>query len=399
MRSESVSKIAYYRKQSVEKLYKLLKQKVLIDMRKVKRFRIWQILVLKRKIALFMRRVKETNRRFLQRSLKVIIEVLKKPLVFSFRKIFNCDKKPHIPLTFGPQVATCLIFISYLKLMNKSNSSCLLPRCLQDLHLTRKAFFFWKSRAYPASPFLQRKLVLILSVMGIVLRRRWRNVQFGFCRIARMSERIESIPLCKAVLRLVHKKLLWAYRKVYQPRFKRRKTEVKKLDPAVYNKKIKTSSILLESMINKKQGIERKIGKFWLSQSFNLWKQLSNENQVPKFILKRQCKSWGCKIMQVVLTNLQKKVKKSVFGCFPTKTCEKNKPENFPIDKNLIINQALVLARLESQHYNKLKELKKFRKLEKLNKCKIVFWKGMMRWMDKWKIVLFLPDDQQVKII
>lgn len=366
-------------------------------MRKVKRFRIWQILVLKRKIALFMRRVKDTNRRFLQRSLKVIIEVLKKPLTFSFRKLQNSEQKPHIPRTLEPQVASCFIFMAYLKLLAKSNSCCLLPSNLKGFHLVRKAFCFWKSRAYPASPFLQRKLVLILSVMGIVLRRRWQNLHFGFSKIGRMNERVESIPVCKAVLRIFHKKMLWAFRKIYQPRFSRRKIEKKKVDSGMLKQKIKTSALLLETMIYKKQGVERRTAKYWMAQSFNLWKQLSNENNVPKFIIKRSCKSWGCKIMQVVLSNLQKKIKKSVFKSFPIKKHEKTSPENFPIDKNLIINQAQILVRLESQHYNKLKELKKFKKLEKLNKCKVFFWKGMMKWMGIWKAVLFAPDDQEVR--
>ena len=129
MRNEpnmNFSKKSYYRKQSVEKLYKLIKRKVLIDMRTVKRFRIWQILILKRKIAIFMRKVKETNKRFLQRSLKVIIEVLKKPLRESFNKLYTCQKI-QIPKFLSTSVAVCKFSVIALKLLAKSMCFCLIP--------------------------------------------------------------------------------------------------------------------------------------------------------------------------------------------------------------------------------------------------------------------------------
>ena len=396
MRSESVSKITYYRKQSVEKLYKLLKQKVLIDMRKVKRFRIWQILVLKRKIALFMRKVKETNRRFLQRTLKSIIEVLKKPLAFSFGRIKSSSIRPLLPSHLNPSLSCLKLFQLNLNLQTRINSTTQFNSFTPNFHLKRKSFQLWKSRAYPSSPFLQRKLVLTLSVLGIVLSHRWENLNFAFQKVSILRERIETIPLSRVISRIVHKRMMFAFRKVNQPRFNRRQQEPK-VDVKAIKARVITSAFMVEMMIRKKKGFEARQGKLEVLKSFNLWKQLSNENQVPKFIMKRHCRSWACKILAIGLKCLLDKSRRSVFKVFKVEKPKIVDKENFPIDKFIIENQAHVLAKLETQHYNKIREVKKVRKIEKMNKIRVFFWKGLKEWMGRWKVLLLAPDDQQVR--
>ena len=395
MRSDSTlsfSKKSYHRKQSVEKLYKLIKRKVLIDMRTVKRFRIWQILVLKRKIAIFMRKVKDTNKRFLQRSLKVIIEVLKKPIRETFNKIYNADLKIQIPKFLASSVALCKFSIITLKLLSRFQSSCLLPLTLSPINLKQKSFLLWKSRAYSSSPFLHRNQVLTLSIMGIILKHRWQHLNFAWRKVNRMRQRIESIMLGKSLKKLVNKKQSFAFRKISQPRFQRRKTETKY--EKLIETHVKTGGILLEMMIRRRKGVEFKEFEAKTSQFFHKWKQQSYES-IPNFIMKRHYRAWSSKLLANFIKTLQRKNIYLVWKKLQTA----NKPimkNSFPIDFAIIENQATILVKLESQHYSKLRELQLMKKFEKLNKCRKVFWKCFRTWVLRWKEVLKTPDNLEV---
>ena len=388
------SKKAYYRKQSVEKLYKLMKRKVLIDMRTVKRFRIWQILVLKRKIAIFMRKVKETNKRFLHRSLKVIIEVLKKPMREAYNSIQASQQKIQIPKFLSHSVAVCKFSIINLKLLAKSVSFCMIPAALSKENLKLKTFGIWKSRAYQASPFLHRNLVLALSTMQIILKHRWHHLNFAWQKVSKLRKRIETIMLPKCVKKISKKKIAWAFRKIFHPRFPRRKLEAQK-KPKLQVNHIKTGTLLLDMMLRKKKGIDAKQMDLKLNSCFSSWKQLATENSVPNFIMKRHYRSWSLKLMVNSLKYLQDKVKSSIF--FKLKSAKfSSKSSLFQIDKHIIENQAQVMEKLESQHYIKLQEAKVINKYEKLNKCHIIFWKCLMRWIMRWKDSVKSPDNLEV---
>jgi hypothetical protein len=216
--------------------------------------------------------------------------------------------------------------------------------------------------------------------------------------VSRIRERTETIPLCKAILKVFQKKMFFAFRKVNQPRFSRRKVD-KKAEFKVFVEKVKTSSILLEIMIKKKKRFDSLQRKLELLKSFNLWKLLTNENQVPKFIMKRHSRSWACKILAVSIENLVCKVRRMSFRMFKVERKTVVVKDVFPIDRLIIENQARVLEKLESQHHHKSREVKRLKKLEKINKIRVFFWKGLKYWMDQWKILLFAPDDQQVLFI
>ncbi|OMJ70857.1 hypothetical protein SteCoe_31072 [Stentor coeruleus] len=395
MRSEqsvAMFKITYYRKQSVEKLYRLLKRKVLIDMRIVKRFRIWQILILKHKIAIFLRKVKETNRKFLLRSFRVVVGVLEKPLRISFNKLSNCEYKAQVPKTLNPKVSVCKLALINIKIQSRSLCTSLLPSTIHDSDLKSKSFALWKSRAYKASPFLHRNLVLTLSVMAIVLKLRWQNLTYGFQKVNRMKQRVETISLCKTLEKITIKRISQGFRKISQPRFIRKKAENIKVDEKIMKQKIKTSTCLLEMLVQKKRGIEIKQMELALSNAFHKMKQVSNENNVPNFIMKRHYRSWSLKLMINALTYQHMIRKKLGFG--KLRLLRPNLREDvFPIDKSIIENQAQVLVRLESQQYAKLKEFKVIKRCEKVNKCRKVFWKCLRMWLARWCEILNAPDN------
>lgn len=401
MRSEqgvAISKITYYRKQSVEKLYRLLKRKVLIDMRIVKRFRIWQILILKHKIAIFLRKVKETNRKFLLRSFRVVVGVLEKPLRISFNKVFNCEYKAQVPKTLNPKVSVCKLALINIKLQSRSLCTSLLPSTIHDSDLKSKSFALWKSRAYKASPFLHRHLVLTLSVMSIVLKLRWQNLSYGFQKVNRMRQRVETISLCKTLEKIAIKRISQAFRKVSHPRFIRKKAENIKVDGKIMQEKIKTSTCLLEMLVQKKRGIEVKQMELALSKAFHKMKQVSNESNVPNFIMKRHYRSWSLKLMINALSYQQIVRKKIGFGKLMLLRPRVQK-EVFPIDKSIIENQAQILVRLESQQYAKLKEFKVIKRCERVNRCRKVFWKCLRMWLARWCEILNAPDNLEVSFI
>lgn len=401
MRSEqgvAISKITYYRKQSVEKLYRLLKRKVLIDMRIVKRFRIWQILILKHKIAIFLRKVKETNRKFLLRSFRVVVGVLEKPLRISFNKVFNCEYKAQVPKTLNPKVSVCKLALINIKLQSRSLCTSLLPSTIHDSDLKSKSFALWKSRAYKASPFLHRHLVLTLSVMSIVLKLRWQNLSYGFQKVNRMRQRVETISLCKTLEKIAIKRISQAFRKVSHPRFIRKKAENIKVDGKIMQEKIKTSTCLLEMLVQKKRGIEVKQMELALSKAFHKMKQVSNETNVPNFIMKRHYRSWSLKLMINALSYQQIVRKKIGFGKLMLLRPRVQK-EVFPIDKSIIENQAQILVRLESQQYAKLKEFKVIKRCERVNRCRKVFWKCLRMWLARWCEILNAPDNLEVSFI
>jgi hypothetical protein len=396
MRSDpnmNFSKKSYYRKQSVEKLYKLIKRKVLIDMRTVKRFRIWQILVLKRKIAIFMRKVKETNKRFLHRNLKVIMQVLKKPIRETFNKLYNSDLKVQIPRFLYPQVSICKLLSISLKLIAKSQCSSFLSLVFLPKDLKKKVFGLWKSRTYQASPFLHRNYVLALNCMGIVLRHTWRNLNYAWQKVNRMRHRVETIALIKSIKKIFLKKISWAFRKVSQPRFNRRKIEKPKFEAKGIDKQLKASSILLEMMIRKKKGIENKELDIKVAKFFNSWKMICLENSVPNFIMKRHYRNWGIKILTSGLKSLTNKKKFIIFS--ELKNLKASKAV-FQIDHAIVQNQATILVKLESQHYSKLKELKIIKHLQTLNKCKITFNTSLCKWLIRWKKCLKAPENLEV---
>lgn len=372
-----------------------MKGKVLIDMRTVKRFRIWQILVLKRKIAIFMRKVKETNKRFLQRNLKVIIEVLKKPIQYSFNKLCAAHQKIQIPKTLSASVAVCKFSITSIKLLAKQVSHCLLPKALPLQSLKIKAFALWKSRAYQASPFLHRNLVLTLSTMGILLKHRWHNLNFAWQKVNQKRKRVETIMLARCIKKISLKKIALAFRKVSQPRFQRKKLENPKKSIEIEEIHVKTGSMLLEMMFRKKKKVDSKEMFMALSRDFYVWKQLSTENSVPNFIMKRHYRNWSLKILVSSMKYLEGK---SIFLGFSSLKSLKSHQisKKFPIDKHLIENQALILVRLESQHYSKSKEFSHINRCEKLNKCRVFFWKSLVKWMARWKELLKAPDNLEV---
>ena len=82
-----------------------------------------------------------------------------------------------------------------------------------------------------------------------------------------MRQRIESIMLGKSLKKLVNKKQSFAFRKISQPRFQRRKTETK--SEKLIETHVKTGGILLEMMIRRRKGVEFKEFEAKTSQFFH----------------------------------------------------------------------------------------------------------------------------------
>ena len=231
--------------------------------------------------------------------------------------------------------------------------------------------------------------------MGIILKHRWHNLNFVWQKISRLRQRVETIMLANCIKKISKKKISWAFRKISQPRFIRRIAEKNKINKKTLEKHVNTGTLLLGMMIRKKKDIDYKEMEIVVAKYFNVWKNLANERNIPNFIMKRHYRCWSLKMLVNSLTYLHQKLKSSIFHTLNSQPKPAN-PNLFKIDKEIIENQAKIMVKLESQHFNKLREVKIVKRLEKLNKCKIIFWKHLKRCLMKWKETLQIPDNLEV---
>lgn len=103
-------KNTFSRQRAATKIYRMLEMRLFVDARLVKRFRIWQIHIIKGDISRFLKNVRRTNVKYMTNRLKVIMKILSKPTRNVFTKIANHISQKKLPTLLLPNLGVCKLF-------------------------------------------------------------------------------------------------------------------------------------------------------------------------------------------------------------------------------------------------------------------------------------------------
>ena len=371
----------------VQMLNNLVSRRLHNDRRVVRRFRIWQIKQLSQNISRFKRQVRQTNRKYLICTIKVLNSYLKKVKRFYFKKFAGQTCKVPVPTSVSEPLALCKL-LSYTNMKQAKTSATWefkLFKLFNQHGVKDWAFKTWKAEAYMPNPFLNRNKVLTLQTLSIVLKRNWRLQFQAWKKIQAAPYKFEVIPIVK-LLELKYQKLLkLALRKISQPRFPvRRRWDDPEIVENYKRRALATGSTLLEALARKKLGYDYAEVLNLLSVYFVNWKKVTTRNlAIPEFIRTRQSRQWSISLLNSTFRAISYRNKLQSFSklklYFPFK-----QGGNFEIDKAIISNQCCILEKLEKQLNFKAKETMNNKKLEKLDSISYIFTFKFSKIFQRW---------------
>ncbi|CAG9328314.1 unnamed protein product [Blepharisma stoltei] len=386
-------KLVHARQKAASKLYRILEMKLFVDARLVKRFRIWQIHIIKGGISRFLKNIRRTNVKYMTSRLKVIMKILNKPTREFFLRLANHTSQIKIPSSLLPNIGACKI-IAYL---NKKQAKArltsifkILPNITERKSLIKIAFNLWMSLSFNSSPFLHRPLVLTLQILCIILNKNNRLKQIAWDNIKRKNYLSKGFPLLRTLQILVNKRFKFSIGKLAQPRFQiRRRWEDPQIAESYKKRALNTAGALMESMIRRKMRIEQIESIRSLSISFTLWKKRTTISlAVPSFIKKRQTRQWSLALIKNSLQAVIYRNKLQSFRAIRTKTLIRKEYKGFEIDKAIIKNQAMINAQLEKQLEAKIEESHKTKRSEKVKCLNFIFKTHLREVLYKWASIV-----------
>ena len=365
------------------RLYRLLEKKLFGDVIQAKRFRKWQNCLLQERISQFKRNIRKSIRKYFTKKLELLGNPLLKRKAEFLERLKTAAQKVVLPANLKSRIGALHLLGSLHRLQARSSLQAPFAVYAQPPHKAQLAFTYWKAAVFVPSPFLKRKLILLVQVASIVLTRNKRVLGRAWLALRR------SNPLCLPLLRLlqtcVNKRFHGALLRLRQPQHPvRRRWQDPNLELTYKRNALKTGGRLVEALVLRKLNVHQAELLRLVSAAFKKWKLKATRSMVvPSFVRKRHARKWSISSLFSFLQHAAHQAKLAAFArCKGLRTLA---PGTFPIDKLVIANQAVVLTQLDQQLKDSVDAFLLTKRLTKVNALRFLFLDKWRQWFAQWR--------------
>ena len=303
-----------------------------VDFRVVKRFRFWQVRILKEKVVAFKRILRSTNRNYLSSRLRVVLKIFKSGLSATLATWRQGQAQIELPSDIRPQLAAGKfgVLVQFLQAKPKLYSHFRQPLGTRkgkisksDLVLwtkssLKRAFTVWLSKAYKPEPLLHRKYQLLLQTKVLLEKRLLSSKSHSWRLLKRHTAYPNPAPLTVSLKTPLFRLLRYTF-------FQLKKGLSDNSRPKIT---VFAGIQALKSVLDTR--FDRHLRLLW---GFSTWKYAKkwSDNREGARSLKR-------------LANIGTRK-----AFFEVVTKQEGRQGGFDIDKHIIANQALLLVHLEKE--------------------------------------------------